>query len=126
MLNAPNALTLLRLALVPAIALQLLRHHDDTALVLFIVSALSDWADGLIARHWHLRTRFGAVANPLADKLTMPTVTLMLTLQHSLPWWFTLAVGPRDVLIVDGALAYHLLAGHVEMAPTRLSKLNTA
>lgn len=125
MINAPNAITLLRFALIPVIALQLHQHHDKTAFVLFIVSAVSDVADGLIARHWNLRTRFGAIADPLADKLTMLTVALLLTLQGALPWWFTLALVSRDVLIVGGALAYRLVIGHIEIAPTALSKANT-
>lgn len=126
MINLPNSFTLLRFALVPAIALQLLQGEYGVACVLFIVSALSDLADGMIARHWNQRTRFGAVADPLADKLTMLTVTVLLTLQHGLPWWFAVAVVLRDGLIMGGALAYHLLIGPVEMAPSRISKLNTA
>lgn len=125
-LNVPNAITLARFALVPAIAIALLRDEHGVAFALFVVSALSDAADGMIARHWNLRTRFGAVADPLADKLTMLTVTVLLALQQALPWWFAVAVVLRDTLIVGGALAYHMWIGPVEMAPTRLSKLNTA
>jgi cardiolipin synthase (CMP-forming) len=126
MFNIPNTLTLLRIALVPFIALRLLEGAYGTACVLFIISGLSDWADGMIARHWNQHTRFGAIADPLADKLTMLTVTLLLTFQHALPWWFTLAVILRDVLIVAGALAFHFLIGQLMMAPSRISKLNTA
>jgi cardiolipin synthase len=124
--NVANAITLLRFALVPALALALLHAEYGSAFVLFIVSAVSDLADGIIARRWNQATRFGAVADPLADKLTMLTVTGLLTLQHALPWWFALAVVLRDGLIVGGALAYHFWIGPVEMAPSRISKLNTA
>lgn len=125
MLNLPNALTLLRFVLVPIIGLQLLGGNHGLACALFLVSALSDWADGMIARHWNQRTRFGAVADPLADKLTMLTVTLLLAFQQALPWWFALAVVLRDAVIVAGALAFHLLIRPVEMTPSRLSKFNT-
>lgn len=125
MVNLPNAITLLRFALVPAIAWQLLQRDHGAALWLFACSAASDVADGMIARHWNLRTRFGAIADPLADKTTMLTVTVLLMLTHELPGWFAWAVVLRDALIVVGALAYHLLIGTVEMAPTWLSKLNT-
>lgn len=124
-MNLANAITLLRFALVPGIAWALWQRDDALALGLVLLSAASDFADGQIARRWQQQTRFGAVADPLADKLTQTTVTLILTVQGSLPWWFTAAVVARDVLIVGGALAYHRLAGHVDMAPTRLSKLNT-
>jgi cardiolipin synthase len=125
-LNVPNAITLLRFALIPVIALQLLRHDYGTAFALFIVSALSDLADGVVARRWSLRTRFGAIADPLADKLTMLTVALVLAMQSWLAWWFAAAVVTRDLVIVGGAIAYRLRVGPLEIAPTRLSKLNTA
>ena len=126
MINVPNAITLLRFVLVPVIGLQLLHREYGVAFAPFIVSALSDLADGMVARHWNLRTRFGAIADPLADKLTMLTGTVFLTLANWLPWWFALAVVLRDGLIVSGALAYNLPIGSVEMAPTRISTLNTA
>ncbi|MCU0813549.1 MAG: CDP-alcohol phosphatidyltransferase family protein [Burkholderiaceae bacterium] len=124
-LNVPNAITLARFALVPVLAWALLEGEQALAFALFVVSALSDAADGLIARHWNLRTRFGAVADPLADKLTMLTVGVLLAWQGALPWWFVLAVMLRDAVIVGGALTYHLWIGSVEMAPRWLSKLNT-
>ena len=126
MFNVANAITLLRFALVPALVLRLLQAEYGTALVLFIVSAVSDLADGIVARRWNQATRFGSVADPLADKLTMLTVTGLLTLRHALPWWFAVAVVLRDGLIVVGALAYHFWIGPVEMKPSRISKLNTA
>jgi cardiolipin synthase len=125
-LNVPNAITLVRIALVPVIVHRLWVGDDQVACWLFAVSAVSDLADGQIARRWGQHTRFGAVADPLADKLTMLAVTVVLTLQGALPWWFTAVVVGRDLVIVGGALAYHWLIGHVEMAPTPISKVNTA
>ncbi|NMF90269.1 CDP-alcohol phosphatidyltransferase family protein [Aromatoleum petrolei] len=126
MLNIPNTITLLRVALIFPLAVLLRQGEFGIALALFVVSALSDLADGLIARHWNLRTRFGAIADPVADKLTMLTVTLLLAFDGRLPWWLAAAVVMRDVVIVSGALAYHYLIGMVEMAPSTMSKLNTA
>lgn len=124
--HLPNLITLLRLALVPVIAVLLHRGEHGAAFGCFVVSALSDLADGQIARHWHTESRFGAVADPLADKLTMFTVTVVLAMQQALPWWFASVLVARDIVIVAGALAYRLVAGGLEMAPTRVSKLNTA
>ena len=78
MRHVPNALTLLRFLLIPALVVLLAQRRYDAAFAVFFVSALSDFADGVIARRWNARTRFGAIADPLADKLTMLTVTLML------------------------------------------------
>lgn len=121
----PNALTILRLLLIPVQVVLLAQRRYDLALALFATSALSDVADGFIARHWDARTRFGAIADPLADKLTMLVVTLMLAAQGLLPLWLVAAIIVRDMVIVAGALAYHFVVGHYDMAPTVLSKLNT-
>ena len=126
MIPVPNAITLLRLVLMPFIGATLWRRHDALAATLLAVSALSDWLDGHLARRLDLRTRFGAIADPLADKATMLTVTLILALQQALPWWLALAIVLRDVIILAGAAAYRWRAGSIEMAPTRISKLNTA
>jgi cardiolipin synthase len=126
MKHLPNAITVLRAALIPWLAWLLLERNYAAAFLLFVASALSDLADGWIARRWNLRTRFGAIADPLADKLTMLTVVMLLAMHGWLPWWFAVLVVGRDVLIVSGAAAYHFAIGEVEVAPTWISKLNTA
>lgn len=125
-MNVANAITVLRGLLIPVIAWLLLNQDYEWVFWLFVFCALGDLADGVIARRWNQRTRFGAVADPLADKLTMLTVTWLLAVQHFLPWWFAIAVIARDVVIVAGAAAYHFVIGHVDMVPSWLSKLNTA
>ncbi len=125
MLNVPNAITVARILLVPWIAWFTHQRDYESALWLFMAAALSDLVDGLIARSFDLRTRFGAVADPLADKLAMLAVTLLLAWQAWLPWWLAAAIVARDLVIVGGALAYHWLVGELEIAPTRLSKINT-
>ncbi len=126
MKHLPNAITVLRAALIPLLAWLLVARDYESAFWLFVALGLSDLADGVIARRFNLRTRFGAIADPLADKLAMLTAVLLLAQQNWLPWWFALLVIGRDVLIVSGAAAYHLLIGRVDMAPTWLSKVNTA
>jgi cardiolipin synthase len=125
LVNLPNLITVLRAALIPVIAWRLAAGDFGAALALFFVSAASDAADGWIARRWRLRTRFGAIADPLADKATMLTVTLLLAWLGALPLWLAALLVARDLVIVAGALAYHFVVGHVEMAPTLLSKANT-
>jgi len=121
----PNALTVLRLALVLPIALLLWRRQDALALALFLIAALSDWADGAMARAWGLQSRFGAVADPIADKLSTLAAAGVLTLQGTLPGWYLLAMLLRDLVIVGGAAAWRLRFGRLEIAPSVLSKLNT-
>jgi cardiolipin synthase len=125
MRHVPNALTLLRFLLIPVLVVLLVQRRYDAAFALFFVSALSDLADGVIARHWNARIRFGEIADPVVDKLTMLTVTLMLAVQELIPLWLVAAIVVRDLVIVGGALAYHYTVGRYDMAPTLLSKLNT-
>jgi cardiolipin synthase len=123
--HIPNALTLLRFLLIPVLVVLLAQRAYYLAFAVFFVSALSDVADGVIARRWNARTRFGAIADPLADKLTMLAVTLSLAVQGLLPLWLVAAIVVRDLVIVGGALAYHYTVGRYDMVPTLLSKLNT-
>jgi len=122
----PNAITVLRIALVPVLALLLIERDYALAFVVLLASAVSDWIDGTLARRFDARTRFGAVADPVADKLTMLTLAVLLVLQGLIPWWLAAAIVLRDSIIVGGALAYHRRVGPVEMKPSTLSKLNTA
>ena len=126
MRHVPNAITLVRLLLIPVLVVLLAQRDYAAAFAAFCVSALSDVADGVIARRWNARTRFGAIADPVVDKLTMLAVTLTLAVQGLLPLWLVAAIVARDLVIVGGALAYHYWVGRYDMAPTLLSKINTA
>jgi cardiolipin synthase len=123
--HLPNVLTALRFLLVPLLVYFVLRRAYPAAFATLFVSAVSDFADGVIARDWNARTRFGAIADPVVDKLTMLAVALTLAVQGLLPLWLVAAIVLRDVVIVGGAVAYRCLVGRYDMAPTFLSKLNT-
>ncbi len=125
MRHLPNLITALRFLLIPVLVLLVVEQRYAAAFGVFIVSALSDLADGLIARHWNVRTRLGAIADPIADKLTMLAVTLVLASQALIPVWLAVAIVVRDLVIMGGAVAFHLVVGRVEMAPSWLSKFNT-
>jgi cardiolipin synthase len=126
MLNLPNIITLVRIALIPVMAYYLVSETYRIALPIFLIVALSDLADGYIARRFKLASRLGATLDPIADKLSMLVATLLLAWQSLLPIWLAIAIVARDIVIVLGALAYRFALGHVEIAPTRLSKVNTA
>jgi len=121
----PNLLSVARLALIPVVAWQLAVGAYEVALPLFLAAALTDFADGYIARRFRLTSRLGALLDPVADKLTMLVATLMLAWLSLVPLWLAIAIIARDVVIVAGALAYRGLVGKVDIAPTLLSKLNT-
>jgi cardiolipin synthase len=123
--SLPNVITLTRLLLVPVTAYFLATGAYGTALIVFMLAAISDFLDGFIARRFHVSSRLGAVIDPIADKLNMFAATVLLAWQEQLPLWLAIAIVARDVLIVGGVIAYRRLIGSVKMAPTMLSKINT-
>jgi cardiolipin synthase len=125
MLNVPNAITLARLILVPVMAYFLTVGAYSVALIVFLAAAVTDLIDGFIARIFRLTSTLGATLDPIADKLNMFVATVLLAWQGLIPIWLAIAIVARDIVIVGGALAYRLALGHVEMAPTMLSKVNT-
>jgi cardiolipin synthase len=124
-MTLPNVITLARIALIPVVAYALATHAYRVALPIFLIAALSDAADGYIARRFAMTSRLGAALDPIADKLNMLAATVLLAWQGLLPMWLAAAIIARDVVIVAGAVAYRTALGHLDVAPTRLSKLNT-
>jgi cardiolipin synthase len=125
MLNIPNIITLVRLGLIPVTAYYLAVEAYSIALPIFLIAALSDFVDGYIARRFKLTSSLGAALDPVADKLLMLVTTVLLAWHELVPIWLAVAIVARDIIIVVGALAYRLLIGRLQIAPTRLSKVNT-
>lgn len=126
MRHLPNLITLLRLGLVPVVAVTIVKGAFAAALAAFLAAAVSDLVDGWIARRFGLTSRLGALLDPVADKLAMFVATVALAWHGLVPLWLAAAIVGRDVVIVAGAIAYRLLRGHLEIAPSWLSKVNTA
>lgn len=122
----PNAISLIRVALVPPILALLLNGRHDAALVLFLVAGFSDGLDGFLAKRFDWHSRVGALLDPIADKLLVAGTLVTLSITGHLPVWLAAIVILRDVVIVGGAMAYNFLVRPVEGEPTRISKLNTA
>ena len=102
----PNALTLMRLLLIPLFVV-LLAPADDghsvAAAVVFGVAGLSDYLDGWLARRWEVQSDFGRVADPLADRLMIDAAVVLLVLVHDrLPWVALVIVLARDLLLIAG------------------------
>lgn len=122
----PNAISILRIALVVPILWLAATGRYAPAVVLFVIAAFSDGVDGYLAKRYAWHTRLGALLDPVADKLLVAGVFVVLTLDGLIPVWLTTIVILRDVVIVGGATAYNFLVRPVEGEPTRISKLNTA
>ncbi len=121
----PNVITAMRIVLVVPIAIALVHRQWLLTLVLFVAAAVSDGADGFLAKHFGWRTELGAILDPAADKLLLATVFATLTVQGAVPPWLLAAVVGRDLVIVAGAAAYRAWIGAVTVRPSAISKLNT-
>lgn len=124
-LTAPNQLTLLRMIFLPFIVINLVKDDYKWALGLFVLAGLSDGLDGLLARKLHQQTLLGQYLDPIADKLLMSTMFLVLSIEHMIPWKYTVVVFSRDVsiLLVSGVL--FMIAGLRDFRPSIFGKANT-
>ena len=130
-LTAANQLTILRMLLIPAFVILLLYGYRGWALVVFLAAGLTDLLDGLIARATGQKTTLGAWLDPMADKLLLVTMFVMLTLPdigsaNRLPLWFTVLVISRDVAIVLTAAVINLAVGPRTFRPSIFGKIATA
>jgi CDP-diacylglycerol--glycerol-3-phosphate 3-phosphatidyltransferase len=101
----PNALTLARLALVPVFVVVLATADGGfswPAGIIFGVAGVTDQIDGFLARRWRVESRFGAIADPLADRLLIDSAILVLTIDRRLPWAALALVALRDVVLAIG------------------------
>jgi CDP-diacylglycerol--glycerol-3-phosphate 3-phosphatidyltransferase len=102
----PNALTVLRFALVPVfIALLATAEggHSWPAAIVFGIAAVTDQVDGWLARRLEVESEFGKYADPLADRLMIDAAVILLVIDGRLPWAALVLVVVRDALLVAGA-----------------------
>lgn len=125
-MTVPNFITLLRFLMVPAVVYALLLGEMLPAFIIFVVAGISDGIDGFVARHYNQQSELGAYLDPIADKLLLVTVFVMLAILDFLPQWLVVLVVSRDVLIIMAVLLSSVMAQPVDMNPIFISKANTA
>lgn len=123
--DIPNLITSLRILLVPPFLWLLLQERYGAALLLFTVAGVSDALDGFLAKHYGWTSELGGLLDPLADKLLLIGAILALGWLRELPVWLVALVILRDVVIVTGAVSYHLMVERVRASPLLISKSNT-
>lgn len=121
----PNTLTLLRIVLVVPFALCMMEREFAAALVILFVAGFTDGLDGFLARYFKWHSRFGSIADPVADKILLITAYVSLGWVGQMPWWLVAVVVVRDLLIFSCAIAYWFLVGKYDGKPTLLSKVCT-
>lgn len=125
LLTAPNQLTLLRMLFLPVIVITLVDGNYRTALILFVLAGLSDGLDGLLARWLHQQTVLGQYLDPIADKLLLSTLFLVLSILHKIPWKYTVMVFSRDMAILATGAVLYTIAGLRNFSPSVFGKANT-
>lgn len=100
--NLPNMLTLLRIALIPVMAVLLLspsREAGFWAAAVFAVASTTDWLDGYLARRMEIVTTFGKFLDPIADKLIVMAALIMILPFNRVPAWMVLVILGREIII---------------------------
>ncbi|MGA0945574.1 MAG: CDP-alcohol phosphatidyltransferase family protein [Candidatus Nanopelagicales bacterium] len=100
-LTIPNALSFVRLLLIPVFLwLVLVEQADLAAVAVLAVSGITDWADGVIARRTGQMTRLGRLLDPLVDRLTIAATLIGLALRDLVPWWLVALLAARELLLL--------------------------
>lgn len=123
-LTVPNALSALRIILVPVFLVLVLVEQDLAALIVIAVSSVSDFLDGIIARRFGQITRLGQLLDPAADRLFIFAAVIALAVREVVPWWLVAVIVGRDVLlaVLGVVLARH---GHGPLPVHRVGKVAT-
>ena len=139
-MTLPNQITIGRILLIPVFVVLAIYygksasagHPDETlrmaTIGVFLLAALSDGIDGWLARRFHLKSRLGAILDPIADKGLMLTAIITLSVTkwpYELPVWYPVLVIARDIIIVTGCGVLRLLNNHLEVKPSLLGKTST-
>ncbi|MBX3195906.1 MAG: CDP-alcohol phosphatidyltransferase family protein [Microbacteriaceae bacterium] len=124
MLTIPNLLSLIRLLLIPVFLVLLVAGQYVAALVVLVVSSLTDFVDGYIARHFNQMSRLGQLLDPAADRLFIFSTLIGLAWTGFIPWWLAGAILARELLllIVGVILANH---GYGPLPVHHLGKMGT-
>jgi cardiolipin synthase (CMP-forming) len=124
--SAPNLLTLMRLIFVPFVVVAIQQQNYKWALAIFIVAGVTDLLDGLLARVLKQKTTLGQYLDPIADKLLLSTMYLMLSIAHVIRWPFTIMVFSRDIIILIVCTLLYATGTMRVFRPSLLGKANTA
>jgi len=121
----PNLLTVARILLTPVVATYIWRREYIFAAAFFAIAGITDALDGWLARKLNASSRFGLFADPIADKLLLSTMFVVLAADRVLPWWFSGLVLGRDLLILLMALAGLAFTRHRVFPPSVWGKIST-
>ncbi len=120
--NLPNALTVIRIILIPVFITAVIYKKYQHALFLFVLAAVTDLLDGYIARVTDQKTALGTFLDPLADKLLLTSSFILFSFKAWIPLWLTIIVISRDVIVIIGWLLLYMITHDVRIDPVLLGK----
>lgn len=123
--STPNLLTLSRLIVLPFAAIAVLKGHYGWALAIFVIAGISDGLDGLLARLMKQQTTLGQYLDPIADKLLLSTMFLVLFAARKIPLTVTVLVFSRDIIIMIICTLLYMTSAMKIFRPSWLGKANT-
>jgi cardiolipin synthase len=124
-MNLPNALTLIRILIIPLFVILLISKSFHGALVTFVIAGITDALDGFLARIWRQRTDLGSYLDPIADKLLLASAFISLAILEIVPYWLTVIVISRDILIAMGFWVLTMMDQKPTIKPRYTSKVTT-
>ncbi len=124
-MNIPNAITLIRVVLIPFFINLMIYGYYREALLVFVVAGITDAFDGLIARLTGTKTELGAFLDPMADKLLLLSAFVTLVLLGRLPVWLVIIVVSRDAILALGSLVIYIMTHSLKIQPSFTGKLTT-
>lgn len=123
--DLPNIITGFRIFLVFPIIYLIYMEDYRLTLGLFIVAGVSDAIDGFLARKFHWTSLLGSYLDPLADKMLLISLFILLTINGKIPAWLTAIVVLRDIIILAGSVSYYFMIRRSKGKPLIVSKVNT-
>lgn len=124
-MNLPNAITIIRVVLIPFFVDLMIYGYYKHALAVFVVACLTDALDGAIARLTDSRTELGAFLDPMADKLLIMTSFVTLALLERIPVWLVIIVVSRDIILVLGSAVISFTGHRLIIRPSIIGKATT-
>jgi cardiolipin synthase len=123
--NIPNIITVFRIFLVPLVIWLIIDGDWKLAFFVFLFAGVSDALDGYLAKTYGWQTELGAYLDPIADKVLLVSIYVVLGLFSHIPAWLVIAVVSRDILIVGAFLLSWMLDRAFQIQPIFISKANT-
>jgi cardiolipin synthase (CMP-forming) len=124
-LTVPNQLTFLRLTFIPLFIIAIKYDRWLLALGILVAAGVSDGLDGLLARGLNQKTPLGAYLDPIADKLLLSSSYFVLALKAEVPWWLTILVLGRDILLLVACAVILITVGYRPFPPSIWGKATT-